>query len=170
MRYGLIAVGLGVCFASFAAFAELRPLDEGELQDVNGQSGISLSANLKFAANSANTRCPGGCGTRVAFQPAKGVGFLVLDNIRGAFSFEGATIDIVGIDSAAGFGAEGAAAGTQAVLVGLKNGQFDHFQWTLAGSNQAVPGGAGFKQTDLLTYQTNGQTRLQGDLYLFATP
>ncbi|MDZ7889638.1 MAG: hypothetical protein U5M72_10495 [Pseudomonas sp.] len=50
------------------------------------------------------------------------------------------------------------------------NGTFNNFKWTLAGSNQAVAGGAGFKQTDLLTYQTNGQTRMQGNLYLFATP
>ena len=94
----------------------------------------------------------------------------MLDNISGAFVFDGASLDIVGIDAAAGFAAESAATGSKAVRLGLVNGTFNNFKWTLAGSNQAVAGGAGFKQTDLLTYQTNGQTRMQGNLYLFATP
>ena len=129
-----------------------------------------MSANLNFAVRASDTRCPGGCGARLAIQPAKGAGFLVLDNISGAFVFDGASLDIVGIDAAAGFAAESAATGSKAVRLGLVNGTFNNFKWTLAGSNQAVAGGAGFKQTDLLTYQTNGQTRMQGNLYLFATP
>lgn len=168
--------GLVVCLVASTAGAELRQLDEGELQAVSGQAGISFSANLNYAVNPANTKCgpsgttAGGCGARLTFKPAGGVGYLVLDNIRGAFSFEGATLDVVGLDSAAGFAAEGAAAGTKGVKIGLTNGRFDNFQWTLAGSNQAIAGGAGFKQIDLLTYKTNGQVKLQGNLYVFATP
>ena len=165
-----ILAGLLAALLASLASAELRPLPEDELQHVSGQAGISLSANLNFARRPSDSRCPGGCGARLAIQPAQGAGFLVLDNISGAFVFDGASLDIVGIDAAAGFAAEGAASGSQAVRLGLANGTFNDFQWTLAGSNQAVAGGAGFKQTDLLTYQTNGQTRLQGKLYLFATP
>ena len=165
-----ILAGLLAALLASLASAELRPLPEDELQQVSGQAGISLSANLNFAVRASDTRCPGGCGARLAIQPAKGAGFLVLDNISGAFVFDGASLDIVGIDAAAGFAAESAATGSKAVRLGLVNGTFNNFKWTLAGSNQAVAGGAGFKQTDLLTYQTNGQTRMQGNLYLFATP
>ena len=170
MRYFALALGFAAWFCAFTALAELRSLDDGELQGVSGQSGISLSANLSFAKKASDTRCVGGCGARVALQPAKGAGFLVLDNISGAFIFDGATIDVVSIESAAGFGDEGAAAGARALRVGLTNGRFENFKWTLAGSNQAVAGGASFKQTDLLTYQTNGLTKLQGNLYIFGTP
>jgi hypothetical protein len=170
MRSVLILTGLLAGLAADMAGAELRPMPEDELQQVSGQAGISLSANLNFARRPSDSRCPGGCGARLAIKPAKGAGFLVLDNISGAFVFDGATLDIVGIDAGAGFAAESAAPGSRALRLGLANGTFNDFQWTLAGSNQAVAGGAGFKQTDLLTYQTNGQTRLQGNLYLFATP
>lgn len=170
MRSVLILAGLLAGLAANMAGAELRPMPEDELQQVSGQAGISLSANLNFARRPSDSRCPGGCGARLAIQPAKGAGFLVLDNISGAFVFDGASLDIVGIDAGAGFAAESAAPGSRALRLGLANGTFNDFQWTLAGSNQAVAGGAGFKQTDLLTYQTNGQTRLQGNLYLFATP
>jgi len=170
MRSVLILTGLLAGLAADMAVAELRPMPEDELQQVSGQAGISLSANLNFARRPSDSRCPGGCGARLAIKPAKGAGFLVLDNISGAFVFDGATLDIVGIDAGAGFAAESAAPGSRALRLGLANGTFNDFQWTLAGSNQAVAGGAGFKQTDLLTYQTNGQTRLQGNLYLFATP
>lgn len=170
MRSVLILTGLLAGLAADMAGAELRPMPEDELQQVSGQAGISLSANLNFARRPSDSRCPGGCGARLAIKPAKGAGFLVLDNISGAFVFDGATLDIVGIDAGAGFAAESAAPGSRALRLGLANGTFNDFQWTLAGSNQAVAGGVGFKQTDLLTYQTNGQTRLQGNLYLFATP
>ena len=170
MRSVAVLLGLLTVLVAGMACAELRPLPEDELQQVSGQAGISLSANLQFVPKASDTRCPGGCGARVSFKPAMGAGFLVLDNISGAFVFDGATLDIVGIDAAAGFGAESAVGGSKAVRVGLANGTFNNFKVTLAGSNQAVAGGPGFKQTDLLTYQTNGQTRLQGNLYLFATP
>ena len=156
------------------AQAELRGLDDADLAEVNGQAGMSLSATLRFNKNPANTRCnvggaTGGCGTRIALNFNGGPGFLVIDNLSGAFSFDGALLDVVRIDSSGGFGTESAASGTQAVRISLTNGRFDNYRWTLAGSNRAnpVPGDATFKQTDLLTYQTNGQVKLQGNVYVF---
>jgi hypothetical protein len=172
-----IAMIAGVCISlcGVSAVAELRPLDEAQLQAVSAQAGISLSANLNFALNSANTYCAGGvaaggCGARLVVKPAGGSGYLLLDNISGAFSFDGATLDIVALDSGAGFGSEGAAVGTQGLKLGLQNGRFSNFKWTLATANQAAAGGVGFKQNDQLGFQTNGLVKLQGNLYVFATP
>src|SRR3990167_9357209 len=85
------SLGLALLFMAWPVLAEL--------QGISGQAGLSISASLNFAANPAQTRCPGGCGTRVAIQPANSSGFIVLDNIQGAFSFEGLSFDIVTIDS-----------------------------------------------------------------------
>jgi len=154
--------------------AEMRGLDDADLAAVNGQAGVSLSANLRFNKTPANTRCnvggaTGGCGTRIALNFNGGPGFLVIDNLSGAFSFDGAVLDVVSIDSSGGFGAESAPSGTQALRISLTNGKFENYRWTLAGSNRSnpAPGDATFKQTDLLTYQTNGQVRLQGSVYVF---
>lgn len=164
---------VGALLAS-AVQAEMRGLDDADLAEVNGQAGVSLSANLRFNKNPANTRCnvggaTGGCGTRIALNFNGGPGFLVIDNLSGAFSFDGAVLDVVSIDSSGGFGAESAPSGTQALRISLTNGKFENYRWTLAGSNRSnpAPGDATFKQTDLLTYQTNGQVRLQGSVYVF---
>lgn len=162
------SLGLALLFAAGAALAELQPLAENELQEISGQAGLSISASLNFAANPAQTRCPGGCGTRVAIQPANSSGFIVLDNLQGTFSFEGLSVDIVTIDS--GYAGDGAAFNASAMRLGLANASFSNARVTLAGSNSAASGGAGFQQTDLLTYRVNGDVRLSGNLYLFAAP
>lgn len=162
------SLGLALLFAAGAALAELQPLAENELQEISGQAGLSISASLNFAANPAQTRCPGGCGTRVAIQPANSSGFIVLDNLQGTFSFEGLSVDIVTIDS--GYAGDGAAFNASAMRLGLANASFSNARVTLAGSNSATSGGVGFQQTDLLTYQINGDVRINGNLYLFATP
>lgn len=160
--------GLTLLLCAWQAVGELRPLDEAELQAVSGQAGLSISANLNFAANPEQTRCAGGCGTRVAIKPGNSAGFIVLDNIRGAFGFEGLTFDIVTLDS--GYGGDGAAFNAPAMRLGLADARFDNARFTLAGSNSATSSGVGFQQTDLLTYQTNGDVRLRGNLYIFAAP
>lgn len=156
-----------LCGLSLAQ-AELRPLAENELQGVTGQDGLSLNASLNFAGNPSQTRCPGGCGMRIAIQPGQSAGFIVLDNIRGTFSFDGLTLDIVKIDS--GYGGEGAAFNAPAMRLGLTEAHFSIAQFTLAGPNRARGDQPGLVQTDLLTYQTNGAVRLHGNLYLFASP
>lgn len=161
-------VGLALLFSAGQAAAELRPLAEDELQEISGQAGLSISADLNFAVNPAQTRCPGGCGMRVAIKPANSAGFLVLDNIQGTFSFQGLSFDIVTIDS--GYDGDGAAFNAPAMRLGLADASFSNARFTLAGSNSAASGGAGFQQTDLLTYRVNGDVRMNGNLYLFAAP
>jgi CubicO group peptidase (beta-lactamase class C family) len=161
-------LGFALLLMAGPVLAELRPLAEDELQEISGQAGMSISASLNFAANPAQTRCPGGCGTRVAIQPANSSGFIVLDNIQGTFSFEGLSFDIVTIDS--GYDGDGAAFNSSAMRLGLTDASFSNARFTLAGSNSAASAGAGFQQTDLLTYRVNGDVRMNGNLYLFAAP
>ena len=56
--------------AATTAHSEMRGLDDSEMADVSGQDGVSLSVNFNLAANTADTRCTGGCGARLAIQRA----------------------------------------------------------------------------------------------------
>ncbi|KRW59219.1 hypothetical protein AO726_10270 [Pseudomonas sp. TTU2014-080ASC] len=147
--------------------AEMQALAEEEMQAVSGQAGVSLSVSLNIARNPSQTRCAGGCGARLAFKPGLSNGYIVLDNIQGRFSFDGVTLDIQRINS--GYNGEGALFNKDVLKIGLRSATFQNAQFTLAGANQAVPG-AGFDQHHLFTYQTNGNVRMQGNLYIFAAP
>ena len=153
--------------SSLLAWADLRPLAEDELGAVSGQDGISLSASVTFNANPGLTRCAGGCGARIAINPGRSVGFIIIDNIKGTFSFDGVTLDIVKIDS--GFNGEGAQFNGEALRIGLREARFTNAQYSLSGANQASQG-AGLQQHDLFTYQVDGAVRLQGNLYVFPAP
>ncbi|MCG3029645.1 hypothetical protein L7Q76_18775, partial [Pseudomonas aeruginosa] len=70
-----LAGGIGILAAlallfSASAGAELRSLGDSDLDDVVGQAGISISASLNLQENPSQTRCAGGCGARLAIQPA----------------------------------------------------------------------------------------------------
>jgi hypothetical protein len=153
--------------SSLLAWADLRPLAEDELGAVSGQDGISLSASVTFNANPGLTRCAGGCGARIAINPGRSAGFIIIDNIKGTFSFDGVTLDIVKIDS--GFNGEGAQFNGEALRIGLREARFTNAQYSLSGANQASQG-AGLQQHDLFTYQVDGAVRLQGNLYVFPAP
>ncbi|WP_375741472.1 hypothetical protein [Pseudomonas boanensis] len=142
-------------------------MDEGELQGITGRDGLSLSLDINFAATPEQTRCLSGCGTRIAFQPANGAGFIVIDNIRGTFSFDGVQLDVVKIDS--GFDGDGAAFNATALRLALTPARFSNAQFTLASSNQVHGDQPGHRQTGVFTYHTDGEVRLHGNLYLFGT-
>lgn len=164
----LTRIALSALFAlALPVSAQMQPLAEDELQAVSGQAGVSLSVSLNIARNPTQTRCTGGCGARVAFRPGLSNGYIVLDNIQGRFSFDGVTLDIHRINS--GYGGEGAQFNKDVMNIGLRSATFENAQFTLSGANQAVPG-TGFDQHHLFNYQTNGNVRMQGNLYLFATP
>lgn len=93
------------CLAAPLAMADLRPLEETELAAVNGQDGLTISASIRFNPNVSQTRCAGGCGARVTIRPGQSAGVIAIDNIKGGFSFDGVTLDIVTINS--GFNGEG---------------------------------------------------------------
>ena len=145
--------------------ADLQPLEETELAAVNGQDGLSISASIRFSPNPALTRCPGGCGTRVAFRPGQNGGVIVIDNLKGGFSFDGVTLDVVTIKD--GFNGEGAQFNSDALKIGLRETHLHDVQFTLSGANRANATGPGYEQADLLTYRSNGQVQLRGDLYIF---
>ncbi len=108
-----LAGGIGILAAlallfSASAGAELRSLGDSDLDDVVGQAEISISASLNLQENPSQTRCAGGCGARLAIQPAgSGNNYLVIDDISGKFSFDEVTLDVVTIKD--GFGGDGAA-------------------------------------------------------------
>nr|WP_024309364.1 MULTISPECIES: DUF6160 family protein [unclassified Pseudomonas] len=160
---------LALLFVALPAAAELLALQEQELQQISGQAGLSLAADFNFAANPAQVRCAGGCGMRVAIRPGNSDGFVVLDNIRGLFSFDGVTLDMEKLDS--GFDGDGAAFNSSVMRIGLANVRFGDFRFTLGSSNSERGSiAAGFRQTDLLTFSANGESRLQGNLYLIGLP
>lgn len=154
--------------AAAAAQAEMRDLDDSEMSDVSGQDGVSLSVNFNLAPVAGDNRCTGGCGARLAIQPLNSTGFIVLDNIKGTFSFDGMTLDMVTIDS--GFNGDGALFNRQAMKIGLTNASASNLQFTLGGANQGKVAASGLQQTDLLTYQTTGAVKLTGNVYVFGTP
>lgn len=154
---------LSLCFP--LAQAELRPLAETELEAVNGQDGISVSAAIRLNANPHETRCPGGCGARVAIRPGHSDGVIAIDNIKGTFSFDGLTLDVVTIDS--GFNGEGALFNKDAIKIGLRESRLDNVQYSLSGASSADTTQPGFHQHDLLTYHANGQILLRGNVYIF---
>lgn len=160
---GLLAALL---LAAPLAHAEMHGLDDNEMSSVNGQDGVSLSVNFNLAANSADTRCTGGCGARLAIQPMNSTGYIVLDNFKGTFSFDGMSIDVVNINS--GFNGDGALFNQQALKIGLTNASATNLQFSLGGANQAKAG-AGLQQSNLLTYQASGAIKLTGNVYVFGT-
>ncbi|MEE9102496.1 MULTISPECIES: DUF6160 family protein [Pseudomonas] len=153
--------------AAAGAHAEMRNLDDSEMSDVSGQDGVSLSVNFNLAPVASDTRCTGGCGARLAIQPLNSTGFIVLDNIKGAFSFDGMSLDIVTINS--GFNGDGALFNRQAMKIGLTNASATNLQFTLGGANQGKVAASGLQQTNLLTYQATGAIKLTGNVYVFGT-
>ena len=147
--------------------AEMRNLDDSEMSDVSGQDGVSLSINFNLAPVAGDTRCTGGCGARLAIQPLNSTGFIVLDNIKGTFSFDGMSLDMVTINS--GFNGDGAQFNRQAMKIGLTNASATNLQFTLGGANQGKVAASGLQQTNLLTYQATGAIKLTGNVYVFGT-
>jgi hypothetical protein len=173
----------------------LEPLGEEELQQVLGQGGVYLSGDITInetggplndtsdatnpaiwqadcSAESTNQRC----GARLAVNAGDDTnsGWLVLDNIRGRFSFEGLTLKTRTIDSGfdnAGSGdSDGAVFDGNVLEVGLPNTlNYSSVSFTLANSSEARPTDAGFVQTDIFNVNIDGDISLRGNLLLFPT-
>lgn len=166
----------------------LEPLAEEEMQQVLGQGGVYLSGDITINDTggplNANGAAPGDiwqknctststdarCGARIAVNAGDGSnsGWLVLDNIRGRFSFEGLTLRTRTIDS--GFDGDGATYNNDVLEIGLPNTvSYGNVSYTLANSNQARPTDVGFQQTDIFSVNINGDVSLRGNLLLFPT-
>ena len=169
----------------------LEPLAEEEMQQVLGQGGVYLSGDITIndagGPLNSNGAAPGDvwqknctpsstdsrCGARIAVNAGDGAnsGWLVLDNIRGRFSFEGLTLKTRTIDSSdSGFGGDSATFNNDVFEIGLPNTiSYGDVSFTLANSSQARPTDAGFKQTDILSVNINGDVSLRGNLLIFPT-
>jgi len=165
----------------------LEPLSSEDLSAVSGQGGVYLSGDITINENggplnvdgpSANgynwqTNCTTSstdkrCGGRIAVNSGTGGGWLVLDNIRGRFSFEGLTLRTRKIDS--DFDGDGAAFNSDVFEIGLPNNlNYESASFTIANSNSARPTDTGFMQTDIMTVNINGKANLQGNLLIFPT-
>ncbi len=165
----------------------LEPLDSQALGEVTGQGGVYLSGDLTIndtggplnrdgpsqngyswqtacGVNTTDKRCGG----RIAVNTGQSGGWLVLDNIRGRFAFEGLTLTTRRIDS--GFDGDGVNFNRDVMEIGLPD-QLDYndVSFTIANSNAPRPTDAGFQQTDIMTLNINGTVNQQGNVLLFPT-
>ncbi|WP_190294849.1 hypothetical protein [Marinobacter sp. R17] len=159
------------------ARADLNRLDDSTLSDISGQGGIYLSGDISInedggpiqntyfgSCSDASKRC----GARLAYQLKEGGGWMVLDDIRGKFSFEGLTLRVRKIDS--GFGGDGALFNRDVLEIGLPNiVRYDSVTFKLATSSTARPTDPGFQQTDIFSVEMQGDVVLEGNLLVFPT-
>jgi hypothetical protein len=195
----------------------LEPLGEEELHQVLGQGGVYLSGDITIneaggplnveidtsnpdvwqdSCNTSSTNVR--CGARIAVNAGDGdsSGWLVLDNIRGRFSFEGMTLTTRTINSGfdnnfdptntahdpndAEYEKDGVAFNRDVLEIGLPYTiKYSNVSFTLANSNFARPTDtevnsqgqviAEFAQTDILSVKVDGDVSLRGNLLLFPT-
>lgn len=160
-----------------SANAEMATLDDSDLSEVAGQGGIYLSGDVSInemggpLQNSYFGGCSEAekrCGARFAFRVKEDGGWMVLDDIRGKFSFEGLTLRVRKIDS--GFGGDGELFNRDVLEIGLPGTiRYQDVQFTLAGSSTARPTDVGFQQTDIISVEMQGEVVMEGNLLVFPT-
>ena len=139
--------------------AELQPLEDASLSEVNGQGGVYLSGEFSINKNGGplwstpattnaaswtvgerscatkGSSTPESCGLRVAIRSEQNGGWYVLDNIKGIFSFEGLTLRTRVINS--GFAGDGAGFNQDVLEFGLPNEvKFKNGSFAVAVANQ----------------------------------
>ncbi len=171
---------LGMALPGLAAFtmsagAEMKQLNDQALADVSGRGGIYLSGDISInedggpiqntyfgSCSEAEKRC----GARLAYQLKQDGGWMVLDDFRGMFAFEGLTLRVRHVDS--GFGGDGALFNGDVLEVGLPNVvRYDAVNFKVATSSTARPTDPGFQQTDIFAIEMQGDVVLEGNLLVF---
>lgn len=162
--------------------AEMASIDDSELAEVTGQSGVYLTGEISFNeeggvfddVNHVNDyfgACSNDqkvCGARLAFQTEENGGWFAIDDIRGSISFEGLTLQLRNISD--GFGGDGALFNKEVIEIGLPESiRMNDFQYTLATGNLDRPSDAGYQQVDFMTVEMSGDITLQGNLLVFPT-
>ncbi len=160
-----------------SVYAEMNRLNDGDLAGISGQGGIYLSGDISInesggpihntyfgSCSEAEKRC----GARIAYRLKEEGGWMVLDDIRGKFSFEGLTLRVRTVDS--GFGGDGALFNRDVLEIGLPNiVRYDSVQFKVATSSTARPTDPGFQQTDIFAIEMQGDVVLEGNLLVFPT-
>src|SRR5690554_7752278 len=168
------AIVAGLLCGPFAR-AEMAPLGDAGMAEVSGRGGIYLSGDIRInelggpVQNDYFGRCDEGdkkCGARLTYQLKEGGGWMVLDEIRGQFAFEGLTLRVRSIDS--GFGGDGELFNRDVIELGLPDTVlFSDVQFKLAASNTPRPTDPGFMQTDIFAIEMQGDVLMQGNLLVF---
>lgn len=158
--------------------AEMASIDDEQLSNVTGQSGVYLTGEVSFNEEGgplvdsyfgACTDVGKVCGARVSVQTQENGGWFVIDDIRGSISFEGLTLQVKNISS--GFGGDGALFNKDVLEIGLPESiRMNDFQYTLATGSSSRPSDGGYKQVDFMTVEMSGEMTLQGNLLVFPTP
>ena len=174
-RYRQAAVIVIAMFGAEQAAAELDRLDDQDLAEVSGQGGIYLSGDISInemggpIENSYFGRCDNPdkkCGARLAYRLKADGGWMVLDEIRGNFAFEGLTLRVRSIDS--GFGGDGELFNRDVMEIGLPDiVRYNDVRFKIAGSNMPRPTDPGFRQTDILAVEMKGEVIMEGNLLVF---
>ena len=159
------------------AVGELDRLNDEALSEVSGQGGIYLSGDISInemggpIENGYFGGCEDAgkkCGARLAYRLKEDGGWMVLDDIRGNFAFEGLTLRVRSIDS--GFGGDGEAFSGDVVEIGLPNTvRYNDVRFKIAGSNTPRPTDSGFQQTDIFAVEMQGEVIMEGNLLVFPT-
>lgn len=160
-----------------SAIAELSLLPDERLSEVSGQGGIYLSGDISInemggpVENSYFGRCSDAgkkCGARFAYRLKETGGWMVLDEIRGNFAFEGLTLRVRNIES--GFGGDGELFNRDVLELGLPNTvRFNDVRFKIASSSTARPTDPGFQQTDIFSVEMRGEVIMEGNLLVFPT-
>jgi hypothetical protein len=163
---------------SVSCFAEMSRINDTELSEVTGQSGVYLSGEISIntqggpSSNSYFGDCSDAdksCGARLTFQTQQGGGWFVLDNIKGSIAFEGLTFQVREISS--GFGGDGDLFNKTVMEIGLPESiRMNDFEFTLATGSSGRPDDPGYTQVDLMTVEMSGDLTLEGNLLVFPTP
>ena len=159
------------------AVGELDRLNDEALSEVSGQGGIYLSGDISInemggpIENGYFGGCEDAgkkCGARLAYRLKEDGGWMVLDDIRGNFAFEGVTLRVRSIDS--GFGGDGEAFSGDVVEIGLPNTvRYNDVRFKIAGSNTPRPTDPGFQQTEIFAVEMQGEVIMEGNLLVFPT-
>ncbi len=174
--YRAMLITLSLLAANQSA-AELDRLNDQDLSEVSGQGGIYLSGDISInemggpIENSYFGRCDDPdkkCGARLAYRLKEDGGWMVLDEIRGNFAFEGLTLRVRSIDT--GFGGDGELFNREVMEIGLPDTvRFNDVQFKIAGSNMPRPTDPGFQQTDIFAVEMQGEVIMEGNLLVFPT-
>lgn len=174
--FGIIA-GLWLLATAWPVTAEMSRVSDDTLATVSGQGGIYLSGDISInelggpVNNSYFGRCDDAakkCGARLAYRLKESGGWMVLDDIRGNFAFEGLTLRVRTIDS--GFAGDGALFNRDVLELGLPNTvRFNDVRFKIAASSTARPTDPGFQQTDIFSVQMRGDVIMEGNLLVFPT-
>jgi hypothetical protein len=169
------SLALAILLLAPPTLAELSRLGDEALSDISGQGGIYLSGDISInemggpVENSYFGRCDDAdkkCGARFAYRLKENGGWMVLDDIRGNFAFEGLTLRVRTVDS--GFGGDGEQFNRDVLELGLPNTvRFNGVQFKISASSTARPTDPGFQQTDIFSVDMRGEVVMEGNLLVF---